>query len=178
MKTTVRTLNNEKGFSLIELMIVVAIIGILATIAVPNFNRMQAKAKQSEAKGLLSNVYTAEKTFFGEWSIYYASFADIGFTPEGRSNYHIGFAAAGAPPALPFVASTGAGAGCPSTPACGTIPSFLPTAAADPSLTGATTPAGQADWVAAATAKLLNNGLIDTWTINQDKVIKNNVNGT
>jgi type IV pilus assembly protein PilA len=56
----------EKGFTLIELMIVVAIIGILAAIAIPNFMRYQAKAKQSEAKANLGSIYTSEITFRAE----------------------------------------------------------------------------------------------------------------
>ncbi|RYZ85647.1 MAG: prepilin-type N-terminal cleavage/methylation domain-containing protein, partial [Proteobacteria bacterium] len=101
----------QSGFSLIELMIVVAIIGILASIAVPNFKKFQVKARQSEAKAQLTSLYTAEKAFYGEWAGYTADFRDIGYAPEGRMRYHIGQAAGGYVPAAPFQPSNLGGAG-------------------------------------------------------------------
>ena len=63
-------LRSKKGFTLIELMIVVAIIGILAAIAIPNFLRFQAKSKQSEAKTNLGAIYTGQSSYFGERNSY------------------------------------------------------------------------------------------------------------
>ena len=51
------------GFSLIELMIVVGIIGILATMAIPRFQSFQAKARMSEAKNTLSHIYTLQQSY-------------------------------------------------------------------------------------------------------------------
>ena len=56
----------QRGFTLVELMIVVAIIGILAAIAIPNFSKFQARAKQSEAKANLKGIYTAKHASYGE----------------------------------------------------------------------------------------------------------------
>ena len=83
----IRNLRNRKGFTLIELMIVVAIIGILAAIAIPNFLRFQAKAKQSEAKELLSTVYTAEEAYFAEQNSY-GGLSNAGFTPSATPKYY------------------------------------------------------------------------------------------
>ena len=96
------------GFTLIELMIVVAIIGILAAIAIPNFLRFQLKAKSSEGKTNIAAIRTAEESFFAEFNRYVsadaspatigdnvkvtftdagsvgANFATMGWDPEGE----------------------------------------------------------------------------------------------
>jgi prepilin-type N-terminal cleavage/methylation domain-containing protein len=55
---------NEKGFTLIELMIVVAIIGILAAIAIPQFSSYRAKSYNTKAKAELRSAYTACQVYF------------------------------------------------------------------------------------------------------------------
>ncbi len=74
-----------RGFTLIELMIVVAIIGILALIAIPNFMKFQAKAKQSEAKTNLKAFYTAAKSNFAESNTY--ACARCNWLPEKGNLY-------------------------------------------------------------------------------------------
>jgi type IV pilus assembly protein PilA len=97
------------GFTLIELMIVVAIIGILAAIAIPNFMRFQLKAKAGEGKTNLAAIRTAEESYMAEFGTYVGAsahptsvpgamkvawgsvgsvgFATIGWAPEGAVYY-------------------------------------------------------------------------------------------
>jgi type IV pilus assembly protein PilA len=77
----------RQGFTLIELMIVVAIIGILAAIAIPNFQRFQARSKQSEAKASLKAMFVSEKAFLQEKDRYSTLVGELGFSPERNNRY-------------------------------------------------------------------------------------------
>lgn len=98
-----KTNRNQKGFTLVELMIVVAIIGILAAIAIPNFQNYQRKAKTAEAKTNLGAIRTSEESYRAENNTYLAcATAPAALTPGnkqafvGNANYtSIGFAPSG-----------------------------------------------------------------------------------
>ena len=83
---------NKKAFSLVELMIVVAIIGLLAAIGVPQYAKFQARARQSEAKAALGALYSAEQSFFQEWNCFSTDLRNIGFGVTGTNlRYITGF---------------------------------------------------------------------------------------
>lgn len=98
------SIRRRGGFSLTELMICVALIGVLAAIGFPVFARYQLKAKSSEAKTNLAALHLAEETVFAEQGVYLAAnpeppgipglqaapfdftgsdFSPIGWSPEG-----------------------------------------------------------------------------------------------
>jgi len=101
---------NDKGFTLIELMIVVAIIGVLAAIAIPQYSNFRLKAKTAEAKSNLGAIRLGEEAYFTEkeeyvdcaatptaddfpgkkainWSDDDNNFVKIGFSAKGQVYY-------------------------------------------------------------------------------------------
>jgi len=101
----------NKGFTLIEMMIVVAIIALLATIAIPNYINFQKKAKTAEAKSNLGAIRTCEEAYHADKDTYLAcgvapatastgvpvawtnggaapaAWASIGYEPKGGVRY-------------------------------------------------------------------------------------------
>ena len=70
--------SNEKGFTLIELMIVIAIIGILAAIAIPNFVSYRQRSYNSAAQSDLKNAVTAQEAYYVDNSRYADTTAELG----------------------------------------------------------------------------------------------------
>ncbi|MDP2275528.1 MAG: hypothetical protein Q8N23_16360 [Archangium sp.] len=68
-------------------MIVVAIIGILAALAIPNFIKYQARSKQSEAKQSLRAYFMAQRHYFSESDQFTADMGAVGFAPERGNRY-------------------------------------------------------------------------------------------
>lgn len=110
----------QGGFTLVELMIVVAVIGILVMVAIPNFLRFRHRAKVAEAKANLGAIRVTEHAYFAEhdryvgnqaytpdrtanppgrfpWS-YDTRFTILGFAPDGRVFFSYALAGVDAPP--------------------------------------------------------------------------------
>lgn len=168
-----RYLGNSSGFTLVELMVVVAIIGILSAIAVPNFKKYQAKSKQSEAKIQLAALYSGEIGAQADYDTYATCLDRMGYEAQPRGYYRVGFTAG-------FNAS-GKFANCVVADPFHLAPpaaTFLAVVAANKpaTITFASAVASETAFVGAAEGSISSNttnGNFDRWTINEAKALTN-----
>jgi len=159
-----------KGFTLIELMIVVAIIAILAAIAIPNFVKFQARSKQSEAKANLKAMFTAQKAYTAEKDRFSLLTGEIGFSPERNNRYAYFNGSAGSQELRTTTAITSAadnqsisydvfkyGTAAPFTAALNTLPT--------PQCGGNGPGITATEWTGMAQGQLDNDTTLDLWSI-------------
>lgn len=179
-----KLLRNPSGFTLVELMVVVAIIGILSAIAVPNFKKYQAKSKQSEAKIQLAAIYNSQVGTQSDYDTYATCLTLMGYEQSPRGYYITGFLtgidASAKFPNCSLGAITGAGVAANDTDRI--IPPISHLAAITTNkpatLTLAST-ASQTSFIAAAEGSISSatGKPLDKWSIDESKKLSNNFVG-
>lgn len=158
------------GFSLIELMIALAIIGILATIAIPRFLVFRERAQQAEVKTNLEALRVAEISFYAENHGFTDDLSALAWTPEGSPRYLYGFAS----DALPAASGKNDSAELAATTTVGYATANMIVFAGVP-LTAASFPGGMnvtsTGFHAGAVANIDDDATLDAWSIDEQSQI-------
>jgi Tfp pilus assembly protein PilE len=75
--------SKSSGFTLLELMLIVTIIGMIAAITIPNFTKLAHKSRRTEAYNALHGIAVAQFAYFHEHGVYAPDFPTLGFQLEG-----------------------------------------------------------------------------------------------
>lgn len=164
---TVRT-----GFTLLELMVTIAIVGILVALSMPSFLKLQAKAKQTEARTALRALYDLQTARFQETDSYTALVGQLGFNPDRGNRYAYLLVASSAT----FDSRTGTVAATATNANAISVDTFaFPTATSNPSFvqqSGCTSASsisvitgGAGSFTAAAVGDIDSDSTLDEWTI-------------
>lgn len=185
----IKEVKNDKGFTLVELMVVVGIIGILSAVAIPKFQTYQAKSKTSEAKIHLAAIYSAEVSLMSDYDNYGTCLAYAGYSGPGTNNYYaVGFNTANNGNAAVV---TNGGAGCVTAdtrawPAAKSVGGVSATVANVQALGGTVNAAGDeftvfAQGAIAGSHVLFTGGTALTrasqWSVDQDKTFTEGFRG-
>ena len=100
-------MNNKKGFTLIELLVVVLIIGILASIAIPQYFKVVEKSRVAEAMSVISTIKSAEERYLAKGGIYTGDFTQLDIAYTGMTATSV---------TTKFFGGTAAAATCASGP--------------------------------------------------------------
>jgi type II secretory pathway pseudopilin PulG len=151
-------MKRSKAFTIIELLIIVALIGILAQALTPTFLQMQARAKQSEAQQNLSAIYTAYQSYFSDHNTFpstyfitvgnmdYNCISITGWQPKGRIRYNYN---------------------------CVGVEAFSPATNNSSCSPAVATYAAQFSFTIAACGNVDNDTVVDEWGIDNSKRLRN-----
>ncbi len=162
------------------------VVGILASIAIPNFLTFNCRAKQSEAKTNLTGLFTAERAFYGEYDTYTTDLITMNWMPDGSPAYVYGFSQAGPRPTAEILSKipgldparrttddprvlSPAGQVNYQTTRMHSSNGLPLTAQSLPPDTHAT----KTEFLAGATGDVDNDGILDVWTIDDHRLLIN-----
>lgn len=163
---------SRRGFTLIELMISLCIIGMLATIAIPNFLNFRARAMQSEVKANLGAVHRAEIAYQAEHNTYTDCLEELSWRPSGNPRYIYGFLSDEVPAPCGVNDSAELAAALPSSGFRTVNMSNLGTPLTDADLPAGSTATGDGFQFGAA-GNLDADSTLDQWSLTEKNIITN-----